>query len=98
MQEPRKTWVQSLGQEDPLEEEMETHSSILAWRILMDRGALWTTVPGIAKSWTLLKRLSKMKSLSRVRLLVTPWTAAYQAPLSMGFSSQEYCNGLPFHK
>ena len=35
----RKTWVQSLGQEEPLEEEMATHSSILAWRITMDRGA-----------------------------------------------------------
>ena len=38
----------------------------------------------------------KVKSLSRVRLLATPWTAAFQAPLSMGFSKQEYWNGLPF--
>ena len=37
----------------------------------------------------------KVKSLSRVRLLVTPWTAAYQAPLPMGFSRQEYWSGLP---
>ena len=37
----------------------------------------------------------KGKSLSRVRLLVTPWTAAYQAPPSMGFSRQEYWSGLP---
>ena len=37
-----------------------------------------------------------MKSLSRVRLFVTPWTAASQAPLSTGFSRQEYCSGLPF--
>ena len=37
----------------------------------------------------------KVKSLSRVRLLATPWTAAYQAPLSMGFSSQEYLSALP---
>ena len=36
-----------------------------------------------------------MKSLSRVRLLATPWIAAYQAPLSMGFSRQEYWSGLP---
>jgi len=35
----RKTWVQSLGWEDPLEKSMATHSSILAWRILMDKGA-----------------------------------------------------------
>ena len=37
----------------------------------------------------------KVKSLSRVRLLATPWTAAYQAPPSMGFSSQEYWSGVP---
>ena len=37
----------------------------------------------------------KVKSLSRVRLLATPWTAAYQAPPSMGFARQEYWSGLP---
>ena len=37
----------------------------------------------------------KVKSLSRVRLLVAPWTAAYQAPPSMGFSRQEYWSGVP---
>ena len=37
----------------------------------------------------------KVKSLSRVRLFTTPWTAAYQAPLSMGFSRQEYWSGVP---
>ena len=37
----------------------------------------------------------KVKSFSRVRLLVTPWTAAYQAPPSMGFSRQEYWSGVP---
>ena len=37
-----------------------------------------------------------MKSLSRVRLFVTLWTVTYQAPLSMGFSRQEYWSGLPF--
>ena len=36
-----------------------------------------------------------MKSLSHVRLLATPWTAAYRAPLSMGFSRQEYWSGVP---
>ena len=39
---------------------------------------------------------SIVKLLSRVRLFVTPWTVAYQAPLSMGFSRQESWNGLPF--
>ena len=38
----------------------------------------------------------RVKSLSRVRLFATPWTVAYQAPLSMGFSRQEYWSGLPF--
>ena len=38
----------------------------------------------------------KVKSLSRVRLFATPWTLAYQAPPSMGFSRQEYWSGLPF--
>ena len=37
----------------------------------------------------------KVKSLSRVRLLATPWTAAYQSPPSMGFSRQEYWSGVP---
>ena len=37
----------------------------------------------------------KVKSLSHVQLLVTPWTAAYQAPPPMGFSRQEYWSGVP---
>ena len=40
--------------------------------------------------------LVKVKSLSRVQLFVTPWTAAHQAHPSMGFSRQEYWSGLPF--
>ena len=40
--------------------------------------------------------VKRVKSLSRVRLFVTPWTVALQAPLSMGFSRQEYWSGLPF--
>ena len=47
-----ETWVRSLGWEDPLEEEMATQSSILAWRSPMDRGAWRGTVHGVAKSWT----------------------------------------------
>ena len=38
----------------------------------------------------------KVKLLSHVQLFATPWTVAYQAPLSMRFSSQEYWSGLPF--
>ena len=62
-------------------------------------------VPGIRQARTLewvaisfsnaWKRKGKVKSLSRVRLLATPWTAAHQAPPSMGFSRQEYWSGVP---
>ena len=48
----REIWVLSLGWEDPLEEGMATHSSILAWRIPKDRGACWATVHGITTSRT----------------------------------------------
>ena len=48
----QETWVQSLVWEDPLKEGMAAHSSILAWRILMDRGAWWATVHGVTKSQT----------------------------------------------
>ena len=47
-----ETSVQSLGGEDPLEEGTATDSSILAWRISMDRGAWWATVHGVTTSWT----------------------------------------------
>ena len=45
-----ETWVPSLDWEDPLEQGMTTHSSILAWRIPMDRGAWQATIHGVAKS------------------------------------------------
>ena len=47
----QETWVQSQGQEDPLEKEMATHFSILAWEIPLDRGAWQATVPfwGVTK-------------------------------------------------
>ena len=48
----RETWIRSLGWEGPLEEGVATHSSILAWRIPMDKGAWWATVHGVAKSQT----------------------------------------------
>ena len=48
----RETGVRSLGWEAPLEEGIATHSSILAWRIPMDRGARQVTVHEVAKSWT----------------------------------------------
>ena len=48
----QETRVQSLGQEDLLEKEMATHSSILVWKNPMDGGAWWATVHGVAKSRT----------------------------------------------
>ena len=47
-----ETWVPSLGWEDPLQEGMATHCSILAWRTPMARGAWWARVHGAAKSQT----------------------------------------------
>ena len=71
----------------------------------IDRSPPGSPVPGILQARTLewvamsfsnaWRWKVKVKSLSRVRLLVTPWTAAYQAPLSMGFSRQEYWSGVP---
>ena len=62
-----------------------------------------STVPGILQArtleWVAISFSNvwkwKVKLLSRVWLFMTPWTAAYQAPLSMGFSRQEYWSGLP---
>ena len=60
-------------------------------RILQARTLEWVAI-SFSNVW---KWKVKMKSLSRIRLLVTPWTEAYQAPPSMGFSRQEYCSGVP---
>ena len=46
----QEIWVQSLGQKDPLEEEMATHSSILAWRIPWTQELWWAIVYGVTKS------------------------------------------------
>ena len=70
-----------------------------------DGSPLGSSVPGILQARTLewvaisfsntWKWKVKVKSLSHVRPLAIPWTAAYQAPPSMGFSRQEYWSGLP---
>ena len=59
--------------------------------ILQARTLEWVAI-SFSNVW---KWKVKVKSLSRVRLFVTPWTAAYQAPPSMGFSRQEYWSGVP---
>ena len=80
---------------------MVTHSSILAWRIP------WTEESGRLQSmgsqraghsftFTFVINLYMLSRLSRVRLFVTSWTVACQAPLSLGFPGQEYWSGQPF--
>ena len=59
--------------------------------MLQARTLEWVAI-SFSNAW---KWKVKVKSLSRVQLLATPWTAAYQAPPSMGFSRQEYWNGVP---
>ena len=71
----------------------------------IDGSPLGSPIPGVRQARTLewiaisfsnaWKWKVKMKSLSHVWLLATPWTAAYQATLSMGFSRQEYWSGVP---
>ena len=51
----QETWVHSLGWEDPLEEGMATHSSILSWRISVENRAWQATVHGVIESQTRLK-------------------------------------------
>ena len=70
MKEPQETQIQSLSWEDPLEEEMATHSSILAWRIP------WTEEPGGLQSmglqsWTQLKQLSRQALIRNIALTMS---------------------------
>ena len=91
----QETRVWTLGREDPLEKEMATHSTILAREI----PKVYAFKPTFKRSTRTLDPVlyNKWKwKWSRVRLFAIPWTVAYQAPLSMGFSRQEYWSGLPF--
>ena len=84
-----------------------TAKSLQSCPILCDPidGSSWGSIPGILQARTLewgaisfsnaWKWKVKVKSLSRVQLLATPWIAAYQAPPPMGFSRQEYWSGVP---
>ena len=82
--------------------------SLQSWPTLcdpIDSSPPGSTIPGILQArileWVAIsfsnawKRKVKVKSFSHVRLLVTPWTAAHQAPPSMGFSRQKYWSGMP---
>ena len=134
MQETQEMQVQSLGWEDPLEQEMATYSHILAWKIpqteelgrLQSMGSqrvrqlsTHTTQPSyniatlqtlwilflFSSSFQLIFFLPVSPSFSKVKVLVTHQCLilcdpidyiAHQTPLSMEFSSQEYCSGQPF--
>ena len=82
-----------------------TVSTATAAKLLQSCPALCDPIPGILQARTLewvaisfsnaWKWKVKVKLLSHVWLFSTPWTAAHQAPLSMGFSRQEYWSGLP---
>ena len=69
-----EAWVQSLGWEDPLEKAMVIHSSILAWRIPMDRGAWLATVHGIAKTQTWLSDYAQHSTAQHIRHFVRSMT------------------------
>ena len=73
---------------DPIDSSLQGSS---VPRILQARILQWVAI-SFSNTW---KWKVKVKSLSCVQLYATPWTAAYQAPLSMGVSRQEYWSGLP---
>ena len=80
-----ETQVPSLGQEDPLEKEMATQSSILAWRIPGTAEPWWASVYGVAQSRTRLKLLS---SSSSIQPLPGLWQASIPGPQPLLFSVQ----------
>ena len=57
----QEMWVRSLGWEDPLEKEMATHSSILAWENLMDRGTWQATLQGVTKELDMTQQLKQQQ-------------------------------------
>ena len=83
-----ETWVQSLGWEDPLEEGMASHSSILAWRIPMDRGAWRATVHGVVKSQTWLSDWTELMGEER-RETEKPLPSRGQRSLTCSWSERK---------
>ena len=77
-----ETWVRSLGQEGPLEKGVATHSSILAWRIPMDRGAWQATVHGVTKS--------DLAQHTTICQLLTCELASFPEPCEMGLLTTFY--------
>ena len=80
----KETRVQSLGQGDPLEKEMVTRFSILAWRIPLDREAWWGTIHGVAESDT-------------AEQLNTTDKGSWNHPPPMDTKEFSFCLKKPFH-
>ena len=96
MQKMQEMQVRSLGQEDPLQEEMATNSSVLACKNSMGRGAWWAAVHGVSKSRT------PLSTQAPSPYVLTWWQLSHLImsdslqPHSMEFSRQEHWSGLPF--
>ena len=85
-------WTEKPGRLQSTGSQSQTHLSNVHFHTVLQVALVVKNLPANAGD---MKR-GEVKSLSRVRLSATPWTAAYQAPQSMGFSRQEYRSGLPF--
>ena len=82
-------WVRSLGQEDPLEEDMAIHFSILAWRIPMDRGAWRARVYVVTMSWTQLSDLAcTHTNLMRRVIVLPPVVVTFMCELKLDSNTQ----------
>ena len=95
----QETWIRFLGLEDPLEKEMATHPSILAWRIpwIQEPGRLQSmgsSYDRVGHDWAH-TRACVLSGFSRVQLFATLWTVSRQVSLSIRFSRQEHWTGLP---
>ena len=93
MQETQEMAVRSLGREDPPEEDMATHSSILAWRVPMDRGAWWVTVQRGHKELDMTECLSTAQRSLRLSHSLPPLLGPHHHLLSSPISS----HNLVFH-
>ena len=92
----RETWIQSLVWEVPLEKGMATHSSILAWRIPMDRGAWWTTVHKITKSETGLSDFTHTHTHTHTHIYIYIYIhILFHILFNYGLSQDIIFNGLP---
>ena len=93
----KETWVLSLGQEDPLEISWTEDHHILKWKFKKFSILQTRTLRLRDSKWLVYGHYrGGAGELSFGQLFETPWTLFCQAPLSMGFSRQEYWSGLPF--